>query len=739
MESLLSRYFVWLVFVCCIFFGIVTQAQSSALDFRLQALLAEIATDETLPVIVTFKGKPDLAQLPAGPRHLRRKELIMQLKNRAATTQSAARQLLQARGILSVKDLWIKNGLALEANAETIDALALRPEVLRIQYDEVIIMESVVPAEISGPAEANLELINAPVLWERGFAGQGVTVAIMDSGVDPEHPDLGSRWRGGNNGWYDPNGEHPLVPFDADGHGTGVLGVILGGAEGGSRIGVAPEARWIAVKIFNDTGFARLSNIHLGFGWLLDPDGDPTTDDAPDVVNNSWSIEDSVNRCLNDVEPDIQLLKEAGIAVVFAAGNAGPGSFTSVSPSNNPDAFAVGSVGSNVSETIVSNFSSRGPSACDGSIFPEIVAPGYAIRTADLTAGSASGQAYSYFSGTSIAAPHVSGAMALLLSAFPDIQPTALETSLNMAARDLGTTGPDNDYGYGLLDVDAAFVLLNDALLSITDSVDPPNDGHLPFGHIPVGGTAVETVQLQNDGDGFLFIDSIRIVDSTAFSIISNNCISLTAAESCQVDIRFAPTAHQRYAASLEVFSNGSASGLSSLELTGTGNTPPPAAQLISPENGEIDTDTTVLLQWDQSPDADGDLLTYEVRYATSPDLSQNPLIEVSSGGFSENLLLAGACGLFLLFGATSGRQKNNWRKLGNGLLFVTLLLLVSCGGGGGGGGNDKDVSGQDALSSMQNITLNELSPGTTYYWQVTTIDSLESRTESAIWSFTTK
>ena len=90
-------------------------------------------------------------------------------------------------------------------------------------------------------------------------------------------------WRGGSNSWYDPYGQHPAVPTDMSGHGTWTMGVMVGGDAGGTSLGVAPEAQWISVKIFNDQGGATATAIHLGFQWLLDPDGDPATPDAPDV------------------------------------------------------------------------------------------------------------------------------------------------------------------------------------------------------------------------------------------------------------------------------------------------------------------------------------------------------------------------------------------------------------------------------------------------------------------------
>jgi bacillopeptidase F len=277
----------------------------------------------------------------------------------------------------------------------------------------------------------------------------------MDTGVDVNHPDLVSRWRGGSNSWYDPNGEH-ATPYDGDtyGHGTGVMGVMVGGDAGGSAIGVAPGAQWIAVKIFNDAGLAALSGIHAGYQWLLDPDGDPDTDDAPDIVNNSWGFPDQAGYCSTYFQSDIVTLKTAGIGVVFSAGN----QKVNESPANNLESFAVGAV--DATETIAF-FSARGPSACDGTIYPELVAPGVNVLTADLTFDGRYPDSYAAVSGTSIAAPHVAGAMGLLLSAYPSLSIGEIESALTASALDLGDTGPDNTYGNGLLDVMAAYNLLS--------------------------------------------------------------------------------------------------------------------------------------------------------------------------------------------------------------------------------------------------------------------------------------
>ena len=197
---------------------------------------------------------------------------------------------------------------------------------------------------------------------------------------------------------------------------------------------------------------APLSAIHQAFQWVLDPDGNPNTNDSADVVNNSWSL-GNVGGCALEFEQDIQVLKAAQIAVVFAAGNYGPYGSSSVSPANNPNGFAVGATDSS---DIISIGSSSGPSACDGSVYPEVVSPGVNVRTSDLSGGGAYPDSYTVVSGTSFAAPHVSGGMAILIGAHPGATVTQLERALTDSARDLGAGGADETYGNGLIDLQAA-------------------------------------------------------------------------------------------------------------------------------------------------------------------------------------------------------------------------------------------------------------------------------------------
>jgi subtilisin family serine protease len=424
---------------------------SGRIDPRLQAQLAQAGADP-VDVLVALNSQADLSRLQATTRKARLAAVERRLRDHAADTQAALLDFLRARradgSVLAIKPLWITNEIAVTATAETIPEIAALPDVLAVRPDAAIAAPPapVTTAADSDSVEPNVSAIHAPELWSRGFHGQHTVVASMDTGVDSTHPDLAASFRGGANSWYDPNGEHPTTPTDVNGHGTQTMGVIVGGAAGGTSIGVAPEATWIAVKIFNDRGTATTAGIHLGFQWLLDPDGDPSTPDAPNVVNNSWT--GSTTSCSLEFQPDLAGLRAAGIVPVFAAGNSGPSSGSVLSPANLPEALAVGGTDN---AGAIDPESGRGPSSCAGSVAPGVMAPGVGIRTSDLYGG------YIADTGTSVAAPHVTGAIALLLSAFPGASADRVQAAIEGSAADLGPSGVDPDYGYGWVDADAAF------------------------------------------------------------------------------------------------------------------------------------------------------------------------------------------------------------------------------------------------------------------------------------------
>ena len=432
---------------------LASAAQAASIAPELAAELAARAPQDEIAVIVTLADRVDPRLYAAKDRSARDTRLVRALMEKTATTQGPVRTYLQNQGARRFRELWVINGLAVTVRAGVVRQLASFPGVDRIGLDSVL--EAPVPKSGTAAApEWNLDAVHAPELWSQGFTGSGVVVANMDTGVDPLHPDLADKWRGGANSWYDPHGEH-ATPYDRSGHGTQTMGIMVGGAAGGTAIGMAPDARWIAVKLYDDAGFASYSDIHLAFQWLLDPDGDLVTVDAPDVVNASWGLIGTAGQCITEFAADIETLKAAGIAVAFAAGNDGPAPLTSLSPGNNSQVLSAGAVDASLA---VADFSSRGPSACDGSVYPKLAAPGVNVNTADLSFGGL--PQYIVVSGTSYAAPHAAGALALLAGAFPHASVTQLEAALTAGARDLGVAGEDNSYGYGLADVQAAYQLL---------------------------------------------------------------------------------------------------------------------------------------------------------------------------------------------------------------------------------------------------------------------------------------
>lgn len=418
---------------------------------------ARAATEPTARVIAVLTDQVDPAAVRRLDKVRRRTALERALRAKAAETQRGLIEWLwqrRAEGRADdIEPLWILNAVAVTAPRSVVAELAVRPEVRSVLPDRSFQAPAPMTGDdLAATAEPGEARINATALWELGLRGEGAVVANMDTGVDVGHPDLAGRWRGGANSWYDPYGEHPATPVDVNGHGTATMGVMVGGDAGGTSIGVAPAAQWIAVKAFNDRGIATSLGIHRGLQWLLDPDGDPDTADAPDVVNNSWTA--SGGGCDLDFQLDLRQLRAAGILPVFAAGNYGPTPGTVFSPANLPEAFSVGATDD---ADVIDPSSGRGPSACGAAVAPRLVAPGVNVHTTDLYG------LYVDASGTSLAAPHVAGTLALLLGAFPDLPADRQAAALENGAVDLGPAGPDNDYGYGRLDALAAYRWLTTA------------------------------------------------------------------------------------------------------------------------------------------------------------------------------------------------------------------------------------------------------------------------------------
>jgi len=465
------------------------------LDTELARELEQLAPYDEITVIVTLNQmeRPELHS--ARDRSKRNGDLVKALKKHAEFSQAGIKKHIKKHGLKHLKDIWIVNGLVIKLRADQVHELAALPGIASVRKDEIVTLATPLPSSSGAVPEWNLNALKLPDVWAAGNTGVGVVVATMDTGVDIYHPDLAGKWRGGSNSWFDPSGQH-ANPHDASGHGTQVMGILVGGNASGAKIGVAPDAKYIAAKIFDDNGTSTYSAIHAAFQWLLDPDNNPATQDAPDVVNASWGLPGTNNKCNVEFDTDIRMLKAANIAVVFAGGNDGPAPATGVSPANSAGVMSSGSIGSTLD---ISSFSSRGASPCTNGVFPTLVAPGDGIYTADLTSGAVIG--YTYASGTSFATPHVAGVLAILAGKFPSLTVSELELSLTQTTQDLGDAGADNNYGAGLLNAKAA-------LLALTNR--PPGSTPVVASFPPVvamqgASYSYQVVASDADGDSLIF------------------------------------------------------------------------------------------------------------------------------------------------------------------------------------------------------------------------------------------
>jgi subtilisin family serine protease len=460
MKKIKSRWMAFGIFFMCITFPAYAGELSPGLSEKLQYTHHK----EHIAVIVRMADQANLKtsthDITEKNKALRSRKVIRALKATAISRQKNLIGFLEKEkasgNVLDHTSFWIFNGFSLKATPEIIKELSSRNDVETITEDFPIsppVSFTSTPVQSDSLYTWNIERVRAPQVWNMGYSGSGVVVGIFDTGVDVTHPDLAEKYRGGDNSWFDPHGEH-AVPVDAagsfSGHGTHVAGIIMGGDSSGKYIGVAPEAKWSTARIWNDAGEeASSKEVHEIFQWFMDPDRDPETDDAPDVVNCSWGFKllDTFPWCLPDFQDDIEAWRMAGIIPVFSAGNSGPRFFTGESPGNYPETIAVAAT--DYLDNIAF-FSSRGPGNCNLSIFPDISAPGVAIYSSTLD------EKHRTLSGTSAAVPHVVGTIALMLDANPNLSIETIESILRATAKPLGYFYPNFTYGWGQVDALAA-------------------------------------------------------------------------------------------------------------------------------------------------------------------------------------------------------------------------------------------------------------------------------------------
>ncbi|MGN8553697.1 UNVERIFIED_CONTAM: S8 family serine peptidase [Microbacterium sp. SLM126] len=293
--------------------------------------------------------------------------------------------------------------------------------------------------KVRATLDSSTDYIDAPEAWADGYTGEGVTVAVLDTGYDDTHPDLQGRVLGTSMSFVP--GEE--VADDANGHGTHVASTIAGtgAASDGTHRGVADGAQLLVGKVLGADGSGQDSWIIEAMEWA--------GQNAPIVSMSLGSMEASDGKDLM-AESLNAIAEETGALFVVAAGNAGAAE-TIGAPGSAVEAFTVGSVDDPSGE--LSYFTSQGPLSRSGALKPDVTGPGSDV-TAARSSDSGGEGAYVSMSGTSMATPHVAGAAAILLGANPDYTTDQLKAALASTATDVGYSAYQG--GSGVIDVDAA-------------------------------------------------------------------------------------------------------------------------------------------------------------------------------------------------------------------------------------------------------------------------------------------
>ena len=465
-----------------------------------RGLLADLRSGELDRFVVEFTAQADLAGAGQINDFNRRGRFVMNRLRQATGAQAAAIALVEATPGAHAESFWLRNTLVVYGGAALATAIAKLPGVKVVRAERIYPLVKPVETQaavLAAEPEWGVEKIGADDVWADGIIGSGIVVANVDTGVQFDHPALVNQYRGNLGGgtfdhdynWWDPTGICGDEPCDNAGHGTHTMGTMVGGDGPGPftpDIGVAPGATWIAAKGCEDFGCSDVALLSAGQFILAPTDLDgnnPDPSKRPDIVNNSWGSGPG-DEFYHDI---VTAWRAAGIIPVFSAGNAGPSCDTGGSPGDFLESFSVGATDINDE---IADFSSRGPSVF-GKVMPDVSAPGVAVLS------SVPGDGYAEFDGTSMAAPHTAGTLALMLSAelalvgdFEGATAAVRDTAVDHLDDQCGGDedgDPNNVYGDGRIDAAAAVALVatGGTLAGTVTDVDTAD---------PIGGATVAAV-----------------------------------------------------------------------------------------------------------------------------------------------------------------------------------------------------------------------------------------------------
>lgn len=451
---------------------------------------AQASAPQASDILVYFKDQATL------PKTASKRVIYRTLVNIAERSQARTSRLLRNENI-EHRSFHVANVIAAyNVSTELRKRLEQLPEVAFV-VDNRVTQLRLPPVQwqltTASDIPEQIQMIGVDKVWNMGVTGKGIVVGSIDSGVMWDHEALKSRYRGYSStgvshdyNWHDAITK-PISPGPSDAqtcafnsaepcddvdHGTHTVGTMVGEEKGRERFGVAPDAKWIACRGL-EKGWGSVATYLDCLEYFLAPyprGGDPKKDGRPDlapnIINISWICEGKEGCQRGDeLLSAVQALKAAGILIVVAAGNDGPDCKSiNHSPAHySKEVLTVGAYDHR--DDTIAEFSGRGPSDFDGGLVPAVTAPGKFLRSS--VPGGRNGS-YDFKSGTSMAAPHVTGVAALIWSAKPQligkvqetielIEKTATpRTSSQSCGSFSGGKIPNAVYGYGIVDAYAA-------------------------------------------------------------------------------------------------------------------------------------------------------------------------------------------------------------------------------------------------------------------------------------------
>ena len=468
----LSIFLVLFLVISIFPMNLFAKTDSSYLD-KIEKSLQKVPASKEVEFIVTLKAEADLSQVKP-------EDVVDTLRDTSEKSQESLISFVERKvkdgDISEYNSFFIINSIYIKGRAELIEKIARRSDVESIRLNHTIVSdkEEIVKrksslSEVTSYVPWNLESIQADRVTK---TGKNIVVGIIDSGVNANHPELqDALLPGGFKDFVEPTNTEPK---DETGHGTHVAGTILG-----RTIGIARDAKLIVARVFNKSGEASDEGLLAAGQWILEK--------KPQVVNNSWGG----NRDDSFYDDIVKKWKAAGIVPIFSSGNTGEynagGEGSIGSPASLEDSFSVGAL---TKEDKLAKFSLRGPSKLTAKFKPEISAPGVNILSADYKGG------YVLKTGTSMAAPHVTGAVALILEANRNLSVDKVEDILKSTATPLTDdhyiSSPNMGYGYGKLnvykaveaalgkDVDKFAAFTGQTLIPGTDNILPAIEATTP-------------------------------------------------------------------------------------------------------------------------------------------------------------------------------------------------------------------------------------------------------------------